>query len=86
MQPVVIYTKATCPYCVSAKRLLDAKGVSYTEIDAHQMSEQEIQDINTKTNHYRTVPKIFIGETFIGGFSDLDTLNRQGKLDEMLTA
>lgn len=84
MKPVTIYSKATCPYCIAAKQLLDNKGVAYTEIDVYGMSQDEADAVNLKTNHYRTVPKIFIGETFIGGFSDLDALNRQGKLDEML--
>lgn len=83
MNPVVLYTKATCPYCISAKRLLDNKGVSYTEIDVYGMTDSQTEEVARKTNHYRTVPKIFIGETFIGGFSDLDALNRQGKLDEL---
>lgn len=85
MKPVTIYSKATCPYCISAKRLLDQKGVAYTEIDVFGMSQAETDEVAVKTNHYRTVPKIFIGDTFIGGFSDLDALNRQGKLDELLT-
>ncbi|TWV84833.1 glutaredoxin 3 [Moraxella sp. VT-16-12] len=84
MKPVTIYSKATCPYCISAKRLLDQKGVAYTEIDVFGMSQAETDEVAVKTNHYRTVPKIFIGDTFIGGFSDLDALNRQGKLDELL--
>ena len=33
-QPQVeIYTKWGCPYCVQAKALLDAKGVTYQEYD-----------------------------------------------------
>lgn len=86
MKNVTIYTKATCPYCINAKRLLDQKGVAYTEIDVYGMSEAETNEVAVKTNHYRTVPKIFIGETFIGGFSDLDALNREGKLDTILNA
>ena len=35
-------------------------------------------------NNYRTVPQIFIGDTFIGGFDELNQMNQQGKLDELL--
>jgi glutaredoxin 3 len=37
-----------------------------------------------KTNNYRTVPQIFVGDTFIGGFDELNQFNQQGKLDELL--
>ena len=33
MAKVEIYTKAFCPYCSRAKRLLDGKGADYAEFD-----------------------------------------------------
>jgi glutaredoxin 3 len=32
----------------------------------------------------RTVPQIFIGETYVGGSDDLHALDAAGKLDELL--
>ena len=32
----------------------------------------------------RTVPQIFIGDTHVGGFDDLNALNRAAKLDPLL--
>lgn len=86
MKPVTIYVKQTCPYCINTKLLLEHKGVMYTEFDVAKMSEAELEEVAVKTNHYRTVPKIFIGDTFIGGFDNLNKLDREGKLDEMLSA
>lgn len=86
MTKVTLYTKATCPYCIRAKHLLDNKGVAYTEIDVYDMTSQERAEVATKTNNYRTVPQIFIGETFIGGFDQLNELNQTGKLDTMLAS
>jgi glutaredoxin 3 len=34
----------------------------------------------------RTVPQIFIGELHVGGFDDLQALDRQGELDPLLQA
>ena len=36
-----------------------------------------------KTNR-RTVPQIFIGSVYVGGFDDLSALDRAGKLAELL--
>lgn len=85
MKPVTIYVKQTCPYCLYAKRLLEQKGVMYTEFDVTKMSRDELQALDIQTNHHRTVPKIFIGDVFIGGFDNLNKLNTEGKLDAMLS-
>lgn len=84
MTSVTLYIKETCPYCINAKRLLDSKGISYTAIDVYDLTDSERDALAVKTNNYRTVPKIFIGETFIGGFDQLNALDQAGKLDQML--
>ncbi|MBW2578248.1 MAG: glutaredoxin, partial [Deltaproteobacteria bacterium] len=33
MMSIVIYAKDTCPYCAAAKKLLESKGVEWTEIN-----------------------------------------------------
>lgn len=86
MTQVTIYTKPLCPYCINAKTLLKSKNVDYVEFDMHDISSQDRQALSEKTNGYRTVPQIFIGETFIGGFDQLNQLNQTGKLDAMLKA
>ena len=40
-------------------------------------------ELMQRTNH-RTVPQIFIGDQFIGGFDQLYALEREGKLDGLL--
>lgn len=83
MQPVTIYTTRICPYCMSAKRLLGKKGVSYQEV-AIDTSDEKYQEMLSRSNGMRTVPQIFIGDLHIGGSDDLHTLDKAGKLDELL--
>lgn len=84
MKTVTIYTTPTCPYCVAAKQLLTSKSINFDEISMYDISSADRQALSAKTNGYRTVPQIFIGETFVGGFDQLNALNNQAKLDEML--
>lgn len=84
MKTVTLYTTPTCPYCVAAKQLLTNKSVNFDEISMYDISSEDRQALSDKTNGYRTVPQIFIGETFIGGFDQLNQLNQEGKLDQML--
>lgn len=85
MKSVTLYTTPFCGYCMAAKRLLAAKGVSFTEIDVSRDINRR-SEMTRRANGGRTVPQIFIGDTHIGGFDDMDALDRSGKLDPMLTA
>jgi glutaredoxin 3 len=84
MPEIQIYTTNICPYCMMAKRLLDKKGVSYTEINVDAESGLKEKMI-LKTNR-RTVPQIYIGDYHVGGFDELYALDQQKKLDDLLTA
>ena len=82
MTKVEIYTTGWCPYCDAAKALLKQKGVPYDEID---VSDPQLRDaMVARANGRRTVPQIFIGETHVGGYDDIATLERRGQLDPLL--
>lgn len=83
MQPVTIYTKPYCGFCHAAKRLLDKKGVAYTEIDIQARPERRAEMIQKSGGRF-TVPQIWIGQTHVGGFDDMYDLEHMGKLDPLL--
>lgn len=83
MQAVTIYTKETCPYCLMAKNLLKQKGVTEFKEIRVDLSDLEKDKMIERTGR-TTVPQIFIGTTHVGGFDDLATLNKTGKLDTLL--
>ena len=85
MKTVEIYTTPICGYCAMAKRLLDQKGVDFTEINVMGDMDQ-MQKMIQRANGGRTVPQIFIGDIHVGGSDDLHALERQGKLDALLAA
>ena len=80
---VVIYTKFGCGYCFRAKRLLDGKGVTYTEHDI-TMGGPKRDEMLARAPMARTVPQIFVGETHVGGSDDLHALEESGRLDTLL--
>ena len=80
---VTIYTKFGCGYCSRAKRLLDEKGVDYTEHDI-TMGGPKREEMLERAPGARTVPQIFIGSTHVGGSDDLASLERQGELEKLL--
>ncbi|ABC28219.1 Glutaredoxin, GrxC family [Hahella chejuensis KCTC 2396] len=81
-KPVTIYTTEFCPYCIRAKRLLEAKGASFEEIkvDFNAALRQEMMQKSGR----RTVPQIWVGEEHVGGCDELYGLERAGTLDALL--
>jgi glutaredoxin 3 len=82
MPEILIYTTNICPYCVMAKRLLDKKGATYTEINVDTQTGLR-EEMMRKTKR-RTVPQIYIGDLHVGGFDELYALEQQKKLDALL--
>ena len=83
MKPVEIYTTPLCGYCHAAKRLLSQKGVAFTEYDVSRDSDLRAT-MMLRSKGGRTVPRIFVGETHVGGCDDLYALDDAGKLDPLL--
>ena len=85
MQAVKMYTTAVCPYCIQAKRLLQAKGVAQIEevrVDSNPQERLQMMELTGR----RTVPQIFIGATHVGGCDDLMALDAKGCLLPLLNA
>jgi glutaredoxin 3 len=85
MKPVEIYTSPLCGFCHAAKRLLNSKGVEFSEVDVLAQPDRKPEMIS-RANGGRTVPQIFIGDVHVGGCDELHALERAGKLDPLLAA
>lgn len=77
-----MYVWKACPYCKMATRLLNEKKMNFEEIDIYGNANKR-QALQEQTNHH-TVPYIFIGDRFIGGYTEMKRLVASGKWDEML--
>lgn len=80
---VKMYSTGVCPYCVMAERLLTAKGIDNIEKIRVDLDPVQRATMMEKTGR-RTVPQIYVGDTHVGGFDDLNALERAGKLDALL--
>lgn len=79
MQEITVYTTPICAYCQAAKRLLTQRGLAYKEVDLAKDPDLRVK-LSNENGGYRTVPMIFVGKEFIGGFTELQDLDRTGKL------
>lgn len=78
-----LYTRRWCGYCYAARRLLERLGARVEEIDVGRAPElrRRVAEI---AGGWRTLPMIFVGDDFIGGYRDLARLRRTGDLDRLL--
>ena len=85
MKSVKMYTTAACPFCIRAKQILKARGVEQIDEVRIDMLPAERATMMEVTGR-RTVPQIFIGDTYVGGCDELYELEHQGKLSGLLAA
>jgi len=83
MADIEIYSTLVCPYCIAAKNLLKAKGLSWREIriDTDPVARTTMLE---RSGGRRTVPQIFINGTHVGGFDDLAKADHDGSLARLL--
>ena len=84
MARVEIYTRIFCGFCTRARQLLESKGVDYVEYDI-TMDASKRAEMLQRAPGRTTVPQIFIDDRHVGGSDDLEALDRDGRLDPMLT-
>ncbi|EJN6709461.1 glutaredoxin [Vibrio vulnificus] len=82
----IVFGKATCPYCVKAKQLLDAAGIDYQYHDVvkesaalYRMIPEVKAIIGEKTPV--TVPQIWLDGSYIGGCDKLEVYLKERGLD-----
>ncbi|MDR9426792.1 MAG: glutaredoxin 3 [Salibaculum sp.] len=85
MKPVEIYTSPMCGFCHAAKRLLQSKGVAFSEIDIARDPDRRAEMLE-RAGGSHTVPQIFVGDDHVGGCDELYALDRAGRLDGLLAA
>lgn len=66
---ITIYTKSLCPNCVTAKQLLDSKGLSFSEVDMDNSGDR--MAFFLAYPDIRQMPQIFIDGQRVGGLAGL---------------
>ena len=72
---ITIYTKSNCPNCLSAKALLQAKGLAYEERDLDNWDNWKA--LASEHPEARQMPQIFIDGQRVGGLAGLQAALRQ---------
>jgi glutaredoxin 3 len=79
---VTMYVTNYCPYCNAAKSYLKQLNVEYDVVDVSNDTER--RNWLVQTTGMRTVPQIFVGNTAVGGFTDMRALDGKGGFKPLL--
>jgi len=78
-----LYTRRWCGYCTVARRLLDHQDIDFEEIPLDGDPELR-RSVSQANGNWPTLPMIFIGDRFVGGYRELARLKKSGELDSLL--
>ena len=82
MTDVVLYGTRFCPFCTEARRLLTAKGFTYQDVSVD--NDPELRASVMARSSRNTVPQIWIGDRYVGGYTELLALEDNGELDALV--
>src|SRR3546814_5802804 len=85
MAKVEVYSSMLCGFCYRAKKLLEQKGVAFTEIDVMVQPARRAEMVQ-RSGGRTSVPQIFIDGRHIRGWDDLYALQAINNLDGLLHA
>nr|WP_295375642.1 glutaredoxin domain-containing protein [Pseudoxanthomonas sp.] len=83
MPRIVLYTIATCAFCMATKNFLKARNLSWRELRVD--TDPQAREAMVAATHRTSVPQIVINDVPIGGFDDMMAMNRSGALRSLLS-
>lgn len=84
MPEVLVYTTVPCGYCTRVKMLLSAREIAFREINIADDPDAFVE--LAKSSGMLTLPQVFIGDVFVGGYQETAEADASGRLSELLAA
>ncbi|MGE4233078.1 MAG: glutaredoxin domain-containing protein [Bacteriovoracia bacterium] len=85
MKNLTVYSMIGCSFCEAAKQLLTRRNIPFQEVVLKQDDELQWKEL-FKRSGMKTVPQIFSGDTLIGGYTDLEAIDKKDQLESLKAA
>ncbi|XP_018409446.1 PREDICTED: thioredoxin reductase 3 isoform X2 [Nanorana parkeri] len=83
--PVMVFSKSYCPYCIQVKELFTSLGKEYVALELDECDDgSSIQEVLHELTGLRTVPSVFVNKTHVGGCDKTLQAHRDGTLQKLL--
>ena len=85
MKKITVYTMDFCPYCERVKKLFKSKGMAFEEVKLSTNDDAAWDELEKRTR-FKTMPQVFIGDQFYGGYNEIAALDTKGELDLLVNS
>jgi len=82
MKRFTIFGREGCGFCRQAKAVMETKGLDFRYVDIHEEGISQADLAKTVGKPVRTVPQIFHGEEYVGGYQELMKFLEEEQLAE----
>jgi glutaredoxin 3 len=84
MSEMVVYSTEPCSFCARVKGFLQARGIEFTEINLSNDPDGRMELVGR--TGMMTFPQVVIDGELLGGFTEVLTAAKSGRLDELAAA
>ena len=84
MKRIVMYTIQGCPYCSTARDLLNSNSIDYEEIDITPDAMNWRDKLEKMSGGERSVPQVYIDGKYMGQDDELLELIQSKKIYELI--
>ena len=84
MRRVMIYTTDPCSFCSGVKRIFDARGIEFAEINLTKDPVGRAELV--RHTGMMSFPQVLVNGELLGGFAELHEAAESGRLDDLLAA
>ena len=82
MRSVTVYTSETCTLCHSVENLLNVREIPYEKVVL--LEESEEHTALAERSGMASLPQVFIGALFVGGYQETLAADQSGMLADLL--
>jgi glutaredoxin 3 len=84
MSKVTVYTTDPCSFCTRVKALLKSREIEFAEINLAKDPTGRVE--LARRTGMMSFPQVIVGETLLGGYTDVQHAADSGELDRLLAA
>jgi glutaredoxin 3 len=82
LRRITVYTTEPCSFCARVKGLLEARGLSFSEVNLSKDLPGRVELVGR--TGMMSFPQVLVGDELLGGFAETLSALESGRLEDLL--